>query len=55
MDEEHTREAKRLRKEHGAGTVRFIAMRIADANRGGDPEAIDYWRAVMKAFENLIR
>lgn len=55
MDDDYTREAKRLRKEHGAGTARFIAMRIADANRGGDPEMIDHWRAVMKALEGLAR
>ena len=55
MDTEYTRVAKSLSAEYGKGTERFIATMIADANRGGDPEMIDYWRGVMKAFKALPR
>ena len=55
MDMEHTAAAKLLLAEHGEGTWRYIAMMIATVRGGGDPKAIDHWRGVMNAFQELSR
>lgn len=54
MESEHYTQAKsyidRLGYDQG---LREIQRNVADVRRGGDPEIIDYWRAVLKAAERM--
>lgn len=54
MESEHYKQAKsyidRLGYDQGLWEIQ---RNVADVRRGGDPEIIDYWRAVLKAAEGM--
>lgn len=47
------RQAQRLYDEMGEEAGNYITRSYGDVRRSGDPEIIDYWKAVMNAFDSV--
>lgn len=56
MTDECDKAARLVMKEMGNRKgYEYLTLRVADAVRGGDADAMSYWRGVMQAFTRLRR
>lgn len=51
MSDDYKAAAEAMRAKYGKDALREIDRIIADHVRGGDPEILDYWRQVRRAYK----